>query len=208
VQSNQREVQRLIQTLRAKGIQNQRVLAAFGKVPRHLFVPSGLKHKAYTNAALPIGGGQTISAPFTVAVMLSTLQLTSKDRVLEVGTGSGFQTALLTRLVAEVYSIERNLSLVKEVGDKLIKAGFGTAKLRAGDGMLGWSEHAPYDAIIVSAGTDEVPSHLAEQLKAGGRMIIPLKGRINLITRGRSGLRFRELSQCRFVPLLPGHTKH
>ncbi|MEA3311425.1 MAG: protein-L-isoaspartate(D-aspartate) O-methyltransferase [candidate division WOR-3 bacterium] len=206
MQSSARNVRRLIEVLKAKGIKDARVIKAFGEVPRHLFVPPGLEHKAYQDAALPIGGGQTISAPSTVAAMLAALQLSPCDRVLEIGTGSGFQTALLTRLAAEVYSIERNLSLVKEVGEKLIRAGCGTAQLRAGDGMLGWSQHAPYDAIIVSAGTDEVPPDLADQLKLGGRMVIPLKGRINLITKTRGGLRFRELSSCQFVPLLPGHT--
>jgi protein-L-isoaspartate(D-aspartate) O-methyltransferase len=208
MESSARDVQRLIEALKAKGIKDARVIEAFGKVPRHLFVPSGLEHKAYSDAALPIAGGQTISAPSTVAAMLEAVELSPHDKVLEVGTGSGFQTALLTKLVAEVYSIERNLSLVKEVWERLIEAGCGTAHLRAGDGMLGWSEHSPYDAIIVSAGTDEVPSDLADQLKPGGRMVIPLKGRINLITKGKGGLRFRELSGCQFVPLLPGHTGH
>ncbi|TET23311.1 MAG: protein-L-isoaspartate(D-aspartate) O-methyltransferase [Candidatus Stahlbacteria bacterium] len=207
MQFNERDLQRLIHALRSKGIGDERILKAFVSVPRHLFVPPGLEHKAYTDAALPIGGSQTISAPSTVAAMLTALQLSSRDRVLEIGTGSGFQTALLTKLVAEVYSIERNLSLLKEVSERLVRAGCGTAHLRAGDGMLGWSEHAPYDAIIVSAGTEEVPSNLVDQLKPGSRMVIPLKGRINLITKTRGGLRLRELSECQFVPLLPGHTE-
>jgi protein-L-isoaspartate(D-aspartate) O-methyltransferase len=202
-----RALQRLLETLKSKGISDSRVLSAFASVPRHLFVPSGLEHKAYQDAALPIGGGQTISAPSTVAAMLSALKLHPSDRVLEVGTGSGFQTALLTKLVAEVYSIERNLSLVKQVTEKLVKAGCGSANLRSGDGMLGWSEHAPYDAIVVSAGTGEIPQNLVSQLKTGGRIIIPLKGGIHLITRSKTGLRTRLLDDCRFVPLLPGHTR-
>lgn len=179
---------------------------AFEQVPRHLFIPQGLEHKAYDDVSLPIGGGQTISAPSTVAIMLESLHLVKSDRVLEVGTGSGFQTALLVKMVSNVFSIERELKLAKEVKEKLIKAGCGTAHLRAGDGMLGWSEYAPYDAILVSAGTEEIPYALVEQLRTGGRMILPLKGRITLITKGPSGLRFRELTECNFVPLLPGHT--
>lgn len=199
-------LKRLIQRLRLKGITDERVLMAFEKVPRHLFIPQGFEHKAYDDVSLPIGGGQTISAPSTVASMLVALRLGKSDRVLEVGTGSGFQTALLVKMVSNVFSIERELKLAREVKEKLISAGCGTAHLRAGDGKLGWSEYAPYDAIIVSAGTDEIPDELLRQLKTGGRMILPLKGRINLITKGPSGLRFRELTECNFVPLLPGHT--
>lgn len=197
---------RLVETLKMKGITDSRLLKAFQEIPRHLFVPEGLKHKADHDAALPIGGGQTISAPSTVGLMLQALRISPSDKVLEIGTGSGFQTALLTRLVRDVYSIERNLELVKQVKDRLVNAGFGTVNLRAGDGMLGWSEHAPYDIIIVSAGTDQIPQTLTSQLKVGGRMVIPLKGRIALITKGNQGLRLRELTECRFVPLLPGHT--
>lgn len=203
---DRRGAQRLIDALKAKGIKDERVLQAFGEVPRGLFVPRGLEHKAYADAALPIGGGQTISAPSTVAGMLQALRLGPSDRVLEVGTGSGFQTALLTKLVAEVFSIERNLKLVGEVKDKLVKAGCGTASLRAGDGMKGWSEHAPYDAIIVSAGTDDVPNDLLDQLMIAGKLVIPLKGKITLIVKTGQGFRSRELTECQFVPLLPGHT--
>lgn len=202
----QLQVKRLREILIYKGIRDRNVLEAFEKIPRHLFVPKGLEHKAYLDTSLPIGGRQTISAPSTVAAMLQTLRLSSSDKVLEIGTGSGFQTALLTKLVKDVYSIERNLELVKQVKGRLVNAGFGTANLRAGDGMLGWSEHAPYDAIIVSAGTDELPKNLALQLKIGGRMVIPLKEKVTLITKGSAGFRLRELTECRFVPLLPGHT--
>jgi protein-L-isoaspartate(D-aspartate) O-methyltransferase len=197
---------RLVQKLKLKGITDERILIAFEQIPRHFFIPREFEHKAYDDVSLPIGGGQTISAPSTVAGMLEALHLGKSDRVLEVGTGSGFQTALLVKIVSSVYSIERELRLAKEVKEKLIKAGCGTAHLRAGDGMLGWSEYAPYDAIIVSAGTDEIPEDLLKQLKTGGRMILPLKGRLNLITKGMSGFRSRELSECKFVPLLPGHT--
>lgn len=206
VQLSPRNIQRLIESLKSKGIEDVRVLKAFQEVPRHLFVPAGLKHRAYQDVALPIEGGQTISAPSTVAAMLQAIRLNPGDRVLEVGTGSGFQTALLTRIVREVYSIERELNLAKIVKDKLVRAGCGSAQVRSGDGMLGWSEHAPYDAIIVSAGTEEIPQTLVDQLKLGGRLVIPLKGKITLLTRGKIGLRSRELTECQFVPLLPGHT--
>ncbi|MBN2379918.1 protein-L-isoaspartate(D-aspartate) O-methyltransferase [candidate division WOR-3 bacterium] len=206
VEIDERGAQRLIETLKSKGIKDERVLEAFRKVPRHMFVPGGLEHKAYYDSALPIPGGQTISAPSTVATMIQALHLTPRDKVLEVGTGSGFQTALLTRLVAEVYSIERNLTLVNEVMDRLIQSGCGTAHLRAGDGIQGWSEYAPYDAIILSAGTDGIPKQLLEQLNVGGRMVIPLKGCLTLVVKSAQGFRSRELTECRFVPLLPGHS--
>ncbi|MBD3285699.1 protein-L-isoaspartate(D-aspartate) O-methyltransferase [candidate division WOR-3 bacterium] len=203
---NHRGAQRLVQQLRAKGIKDDRVLKSFAEVSRELFVPSGLSHRAYSDSALPITGGQTISAPSTVAAMLQVLHLGPRDRVLEVGTGSGFQTALLTKIVADVYTIERNLKLVGEVKDRLIKAGCGTAHLRAGDGLKGWAEHSPYDAIIVSAGTDKLPVQLLDQLKTGGRMVIPLKGKITLVVKSRNGLRTRQLTDCQFVPLIPGYT--
>lgn len=183
------------------------MLEAFSKVPRHLFVPKEFEHKAYLDLSLPIGKGQTISAPSTMAFMLQNINIIQTDKVLEIGTGSGFQTALLTKLGKEIFSIERNLELVKEVEKKLVAANCGVAHLRAGDGMLGWSEHAPYDAIIVSAGASEIPNALIDQLKIGGRIVIPLKGKINLIIKSSHGVRIRELADCNFVPLLPGHTK-
>ncbi len=206
MESYTRLSEKLVHILMAKGIKDQTLLNAFRIIPRHIFVPSGLEHKAYNDTALPIGGGQTISAPSTVASMLQALKLTVNDKVLEIGTGSGFQTALLSKIAGKVYSIERELNLAKIAKERLIKAGCGYIQLRSGDGMLGWSEHAPYDAIIVSAGTDTIPKNLIEQLKIGGRMVIPLKQKVSLLTRGKNGLRTRLLSKCQFVPLVPGHT--
>lgn len=206
VEISNHSAKKLVEILRKKGIGDQRVLDAFLSVPRHLFVPPGLKHRAYSDSALPIGGGQTISAPSTVAAMLQAIKLGPGDKVLEVGTGSGFQTALLTQIAGQVYSIERELNLARQVAEKLVAAGFGGAQVRSGDGMLGWTEHAPYDAIIVSAGTDQIPPTLVDQLKPGGRLVIPFKGKLTLVTRGRHRFRTRELTECRFVPLLPGHT--
>lgn len=200
---------RLIETLRTRGIRDLAVLRAFAQVPRHLFVPEAVRHRAYEDAALPIGNGQTISQPFTQARYLEALRLTGRERVLEVGTGSGYQTALLAALAAQVFTIERVRELAVSAQSALREAGL-TVSLLVGDGTLGWSAYAPYDAILVAAGGPEVPPPLVEQLAPGGRLLIPLGARgaqtLTVVERIAGGeLRQTPIGDARFVPLLGEH---
>ena len=200
---------RLVEGLRAKGIRDLAVLRAFAETPRHLFVPQALRHRAYEDAALPIGNGQTISQPFTQARYLETLALTGKERVLEIGTGSGYQTALLAALADQVFTIERVRSLATTAQAALKEAAAGNVSLLVGDGTLGWSAYAPYHAILVAAGGPEVPQPLVDQLTPRGRMIIPLgvKGAqtLTLVRRTASGIEVTPLGDARFVPLVGEH---
>ncbi len=204
---------RLVEGLRARGIRDLAVLRAFAETPRHLFVPQALRHRAYEDAALPIGNGQTISQPFTQARYLETLGLTGKERVLEIGTGSGYQTALLAALADQVFTIERVRALAEAAQAALKAAGAGNVSLLVGDGTLGWSAYAPYHAILVAAGGPEVPQPLVEQLAPGGRMIIPLGAKgaqtLTLVQRAESGggggVRATPLGDARFVPLVGEH---
>ena len=200
---------RLVETLRAKGVQNLAVLRAFAETPRHLFVPEALRRKAYDDVALPIGGGQTISQPFTQARYLEALGLRGSERVLEIGTGSGYQTALLCVLAAQVFSVERVEPLARQAQQTLRAAGVTKASVLMGDGTLGWSAYAPYDAILVAAGGPEIPPPLVEQLAPGGRLLIPLGDRgaqtLTLVERREDGLRRTPLGDARFVPLLGEH---
>lgn len=200
---------RLIEELRTRGITDLAVLNAFDQVPRHLFVPTGLRHRAYEDSALPIGNGQTISQPWVHAKYLSQLGLTGAERVLEVGTGSGFQTALLAKLAGEVYSIERIAALTELAAAQLRAAGIEGVQLRTGDGTAGWPEAAPFDAILVGAGAPEVPQPLLDQLADGGRLIIPVGDRaeqqLQEITRRDGRWDRRTLSAVRFVPLVGRH---
>jgi protein-L-isoaspartate(D-aspartate) O-methyltransferase len=201
---------RLVDVLRQKGIKDLAVLNAVGEIPRHVFVPEALRPRAYDDAALPIGDGQTISQPFTQAHHLEALALRGSERVLEVGTGSGYQTALLTRLVAQVFTVERVRTLAVRAQQALREAGVTTVSLLVGDGTLGWSAYAPYDAIIVAAGGPEVPPPLVEQLGPRGRLLVPLgeRGRqvVTLIQRSEGGeLRSTPLGDARFVPLVGEH---
>lgn len=199
---------RLVETLRARGIRDLAVLRAFAQVPRHLFVPEAVRHRAYEDAALPIGNGQTISQPYTQARYLEALRLTGHERVLEVGTGSGYQTALLAAVAAQVFTIERVRGLAAGAQRALRDAGI-TVSLLVGDGTLGWSHYAPYDAILVAAGGPEVPPPLVEQLAPGGRLLIPLGERgaqtLTLIQRHEGELRQTPIGDARFVPLLGEH---
>jgi protein-L-isoaspartate(D-aspartate) O-methyltransferase len=208
---------RLVEGLRAKGIRDLAVLRAFAETPRHLFVPQALRQRAYEDSALPIGNGQTISQPFTQARYLETLGLTGKERVLEIGTGSGYQTALLGALADQVFTIERVRPLAEAAQAALKAAGVGNVSLLVGDGTLGWSAYAPYHAILVAAGGPEVPQPLVEQLVegagggggGGGRMIIPLGAKgaqtLTLVRRTVSGVDVTPLGDARFVPLVGEH---
>ena len=200
---------RLVETLRGLGIQNLAVLKAFAETPRHLFVPEAVRHRAYEDSALPIGAGQTISRPYTQARYLEVLRLTGRERVLEIGTGSGYQTALLGALADQVFTIERVRPLAEAARESLRAAGVGNVSILVGDGTLGWSAYAPYDAILVAAGGPQVPPPLIEQLGPAGRMLIPLGERgaqvLTLVERAAEGLRQTPLDGARFVPLLGEH---
>ena len=197
---------RLVETLQDSGIRDLAVLRAFEAVPRHLFVPTGVRHRAYEDSALPIGNGQTISQPSIHARYLQELQLTGREKVLEIGTGSGYQTVLLSHLVSQVFSIERIGALMDSARAIIAKLGTGNVSLLQGDGTLGWRDYAPYDAILVSAAAPDVPRALAEQLAEGGRMLIPVGGRdeqvLYVITRRGDQLERRAIGPVRFVPLV------
>lgn len=192
--------------LRARGIRDERVLQAMSKVPRHLFVAPAFEDKAYDDQPLPIGEGQTVSQPYIVAAMLESLSLKPSDRVLEIGTGSGYQTALLAELVAEVFSIERHASLAEAAQQTLEHLGYANVQLRIGDGSLGWPEAAPFDGIIISAAAPQIPPSLIAQLKEGGRMIAPIgtpeAQELRLIRRLGDEIKTVCLDGCRFVPLV------
>jgi protein-L-isoaspartate(D-aspartate) O-methyltransferase len=197
---------RLVEALQERGVRDLAVLHAFDQTPRHLFVPTGMRHRAYEDSALPIGNGQTISQPSTHARYLELLALTGKERVLEIGTGSGYQTVLLSHLASQVFSIERVGTLVTQARDAIRAAGATNVSLLAGDGTLGWRDYAPYDAILVTAGSPAVPTPLAEQLSEGGRLLIPIGDRdeqiLTLHTRRGEELVRRDIGAARFVPLI------
>jgi protein-L-isoaspartate(D-aspartate) O-methyltransferase len=175
-------------------------------VPRHLFVPESVRHRAYDDAALPIGSGQTISQPFVQARYLELIGLTGKEKVLEIGTGSGYQTALLALLASMVFSVERVPHLAQSARTALAAAGIRNVTVLVGDGTLGWRPFAPYDAILVSAASPDVPAPLVEQLAEGGRMVIPLGDRdaqtLTLVERVGDTLRTSTIGDVRFVPLV------
>lgn len=200
---------RLVEQLREQGIRDLAVLRAFAETPRHLFVPDAVRHRAYENAALPIGAGQTISQPFTQARTLEALRLRGTEKVLEIGTGSGYQTALLSRLVAQVFTVERVHALALAAQQALRAAGAGNVSVLLGDGTLGWSAYAPYDAILVAAGGPEIPGPLVEQLTPGGRLMLPLGERgsqtLTLVERSETGVRQTPLGAALFVPLVGEH---
>lgn len=200
---------RLAEELRAKGITDDAVLQAIERTPRHLFVPSGVRHRAYEDAPLQIGNGQTISQPFVHARSLQLLELTGAERVLEVGTGSGYQTVLLSHLAREVFSVERIDALARSAADAVQAAGAQNVRIECRDGTAGWPEHAPYDAIVVGAGSPDVPKPLMDQLTEGGRLLTPVGDREQqrLVLVRRIGGRFsrQDYDPVRFVPLLGAH---
>jgi protein-L-isoaspartate(D-aspartate) O-methyltransferase len=200
---------RLIEAIREKGISDMSVLRAFELTPRHAFVPTGLRHKAYEDAPLPIGSGQTISQPSIHAKYLELLRLTGKEKVLEIGTGSGYQTVLLAHLVAQVFSIERIAAVMQQAKQNIDKSGVSNVSLLLGDGTVGWSGYAPYDAILVGAASPSVPEPLKAQLAEGGRLLVPIGGKeeqeLVMITRKGTEFVRETILPVRFVPLLGTH---
>ena len=190
--------------LAARGITDARVLAAMGKVPRHALVPEEVRPQAYADGPLPIGEGQTISQPYIVAYMTEQLALKGGERVLEVGTGSGYQAAVLAELAAEVYTVEIVPALARRAAADLARLGYRNVTVREGDGYRGWPEKAPFDAIVVTAAPPEVPEPLIAQLKPGGRLVLPVGEAFQdllLLTKDASGVQQRRLLPVRFVPM-------
>lgn len=188
-----------------------RVMKALGTVARHEFVPAKLRDRAYENRPLPIGHSQTISQPYIVAIMTDLLELTPQHRVLEIGTGSGYQAAILAALIEQVYSIEIIEPLGEAARERLARLGFDKVQVRIGDGYYGWEEHAPFDAIVVTAAASHVPPPLIKQLKPGGRMVIPVGShfmtqQLLLVTKSMNGeVRTQQILPVAFVPLTGGH---
>ncbi|HET9943144.1 MAG TPA: protein-L-isoaspartate(D-aspartate) O-methyltransferase [Terriglobia bacterium] len=194
--------------IKARGIKDARVLDAMRSVPRHEFVPEAYRTQAYADSPLPTSSGQTISQPYIVALMTELADPRPEHRVLEVGTGSGYQAAILSRLVRDVYTVELLPELAKTAAQRLERLGFRNVRVREGDGYLGWAEHAPFDAILVTAGAREVPKPLVEQLKPGGKMIIPVDSSagdqtLQVLEKAANGtVRVRDVIPVRFVPLV------
>lgn len=202
----ERQRRQLIEIIRDHGIEDLEILRAFDVTPRHIFLPESVRHRAYEDAPVPIGFGQTASQPSLQALYLDTLKLSAHDRVLEIGTGSGFQTALLAQLAGHVYSVERIRELSQRARAAIDTLRLSNVALLVGDGTVGWSRYAPYDAILVAAGAPNIPSALVDQLVPGGRMLIPIGDRntqqLTLITKTDTGIESRSISECVFVPLL------
>jgi protein-L-isoaspartate(D-aspartate) O-methyltransferase len=195
--------------IRSRNIKDERVLKAMGKVPRHLFVDEGLVDQAYNDNPLPIGERQTISQPYIVALMTEALDLREKDKVLEIGTGSGYQSAILAELAASVFSIERVATLAGRARRLLDYLGYYNVAIRVGDGTYGWREEAPFDAIIITAGAPKIPKLLVEQLTVGGRLVLPVGSRhsqtllkLTRMSEDINDIREEDLGGCRFVDLI------
>ena len=203
-----KKIESMIGRLRNKGITDEQVLKAMERVPRHLFVPAGLEFQAYEEKALPIGSGQTISHPYTVALMTQTLQVQKEQKILELGTGSGYQAAILCELGAHVYSIESVKTIGMQARSILNKLKYH-ALLKIGDGTYGWPEYAPFDSIIVTAGAPAVPANLLGQLKNHGRLLIPAGDRneqmLILCIKEDDSFRMIEIEKMKFVPLIGKH---
>lgn len=195
--------------IRARGIRDPRVLKAMETVPRHLFVNEALRDQAYNDNPLPINGGQTISQPYIVALMTEALGLTGSEKVLEIGTGSGYQAAILAMLADHVFSIDRLASLAGEARRLLESLNFYNIAIRVGDGTLGWKDEAPFDAVMVTAGSPNIPKTLVEQLAVGGRLVIPVGGRhsqvlirLTRLSEDINEVKKEDLGGCRFVDLI------
>ena len=191
-------------------ISDERVLMAMNMVPRHLFVPSALQSQAYKDNALPLSVGQTVSQPYIVARMTELLELKGKERVLEIGFGSGYQTAVLGLLVRKVFAVERIASIAAVAKERLMNLGYRNISYRVGDGTLGWEIYAPFDAILVAAGGPEIPEPLVDQLEVGGRMVLPIgkeqKSQVLVrVTKREKGYTTENCGPCAFVPLIGEH---
>ena len=192
-----------------RGIKDERVLAAMRRVPRHEFLPEAMRGMAYADNALPIGEGQTMSQPYMVAIMTELLGLTSTERVLEIGTGSGYQAAVLAELCIKVYTVERIKTIAEKARATLDRLGYQNVAIKVYDGTYGWKEMAPFDAIMVTAGAPEIPAPLVEQLKDGGRMVIPVGERFGQsllkVIKTAEGTVTQRSIPCVFVPLIGNH---
>lgn len=199
----------VIEQIAGRGIKDERVLSAMRKVPRHEFLPEALQAMAYNDSALPIGEGQTISQPYMVALMTELLGLTGPERVLEIGTGSGYQAAVLAELCEKVYTVERIKTLAQKARDLLDRLGYRNVAIKVYDGTYGWKEMAPFDAIIVTAAAPEIPKPLVDQLKEGGRMVIPVGERygqvLRKVVKTPEGPVTETSIPCMFVPLIGNH---
>lgn len=190
----------------ARGITDQRVLAAFYKVEREKFVPSEVRNNAYQDFPLSIGEGQTISQPYMVALMTQSLELKGDEKILEIGTGSGYQTAILAELARKVYSVERMRALAERARKLLEKLGYSNVKILLGDGTLGWEESSPYDRILVTAGARDIPRPLTDQLEEGGVMVIPVGNSysqdLEVVRKRKNRIKTARVEKCVFVPLI------
>ncbi len=205
-QSALKRQQMVAEDIRARGVKDPEVLNAMAKVPRHLFVDPSYWNRAYEDHPLPIGEGQTISQPYVVALMTETLQLSRGDRVLEIGTGSGYQAAVLAEIVKEVYTVEIRKPLADKAEKTLADLGYRNVKVRYGDGYFGWEAHAPFDAIIITAAANHIPPPLIKQLKEGGRLVVPLGSTIyfqtlTLATKRNGQLDVEQVCPVAFVPM-------
>ena len=201
--------QKMVQTqLAARGIKDARLLEVMAQVYRHEFVPNEYRNEAYADSPLPIGHDQTISQPYIVALTLAALELSASSRVLEIGTGSGYQTAILSKLAGHVYSIERHKQLADTARNILEQLGYNNVTVLLGDGSLGLPDHAPYDAIAVSAAAPQIPKALMDQLNNGGRMVIPVGPaglqQLKVVRKINDRVNIQTLENCRFVPLISG----
>ena len=196
--------------IKARGIQDEKVLEAINKVKRHLFVPVALRSFAYQDHPLPIGEGQTISQPYIVALMTELLSLKENEKVLEVGTGSGYQAAILAEISKEVYTIEILPGLIKKAEQLLAKLGYSNIKFKCGDGYLGWPEYAPFNAIIVTCAPSSIPPVLLEQLAEGGRLVIPVGDKLQklkVVVKKDGRIKEKNIIPVRFVPMIKGNEK-
>jgi len=192
--------------IKGRGIKDKKTIEMMGKVPRHLFVDENFRSKAYGDYPLPIGEGQTISQPYVVALMTEALTLKATDRVLEIGTGSGYQAAVLSGIVREVYTLEIRKGLAEKAGRRLTELGYKNVKVKYGDGYFGWQEYAPFDAIIITASANHIPPPLIKQVKENGRLIIPLGSTVyyqmlTLAAKKKGELELNQISPVAFVPM-------